>query len=260
MDAKLLKELDANKPTPLSEQRTHLKALVYGDWGVGKTVLACSSGKRTLLITSGDGGESSLNDYPELKSRVRIVRSMGLSHIKAIFKAIEEEHPDYKEYEVVVIDTISSVCDQFLRNMVDNFTIANDRNIAKPRSRGDSLEVEGMADYKFLAQHMRDLAPVSSAAHVDVVWLSHEREPSFTDEAKGNYLTRPKMPEKAADAIAESVHLVGNLEKTRKGRTVERTLNFEGSNRLAAKSRIKELEDKKIPVEKFWDIVEEWRK
>jgi hypothetical protein len=259
MDNALLKELDANKPVDLSEQRTFLKAFIYGDWGVGKTVLACSSGKRTLIITSGDGGESSLRNHPEYKDNCSIIQCQGLSHIKAIFKAIEEGHPDYKEYEVVVIDTISSICEQYLKNLVDNYDVNKDRHVAKPKKAGSVLEAEGMGDYKFLAAHMRDLAPVSSAAPVDVVWLSHEREPSFTDEAKGNYLVRPKMPEKASDAVAEVCHVVGNYTKKKAGQKITRELNFSGSNRLAAKSRIAELEDKTITVDKFWETVERWR-
>lgn len=259
MDSKLLKALDANKPVSVTTQRTHIKAFIYGDWGVGKTVLACSSGKKTLLITSGDGGEASLNDHPSLLPLVDVVRCAGLSHIKAVFKAIEEGHEDYKDYKVVVIDTISSICDQFLKNLVDNYTVNKDRHTAKPKRMGETLEAEGMGDYKFLAAHMRDLAPVSSSVPVDVIWLAHEREPSFTDEAKGVYLTRPKLPEKASDAIAENVHLVGLLEKNRRGKNVERTLRFDGSDRLAAKSRIQILDGKTIPVDDFWKVVEEWR-
>lgn len=259
MEAELLKALNANEPKSLSEQAKYIKALIYGDWGVGKTVLACSSGRRTLLITSGDGGESALYDYPDIRSNIDSVKAMGLSHVKAIFKAIEEKHEDYKDYEVVVVDTISSMCDQYLKNMVDNYTVNKDRHTAKPKKTGASLEAEGMGDYKFLAAHMRDLAPNSIAAPCDVLWLSHEREPSFTDEAKGVFLTRPKMPEKAADAIAECCHIVGLLERTKKGSQTKRTLKFEGSNRLAAKSRIKSLDDTTIDVDKFWPLVEQWR-
>lgn len=259
MDPKLLKELDAVKPIALTEQCTYLKALLYGDWGVGKTVTACSSGKSTLLITSGDGGESALTDYPDIKQRVRTISFRGISHIKAIFKAIEEGHPDYKDYEVVVIDTISSICDQYLKNMVDNYTIQNDRVTAKPKAGGTALEGEGRGDYRFLSNHLNDLAPVSIAAPVDVIWLSHEREPSTDEQAKGNYLTRPKMPQGAADAVAQVCHLVGNLEKKKQGSKVSYTLNFCGSNRLAAKSRIKALNDKTIDVSDFWRVVERWR-
>ncbi len=259
MDSALLKELDANEPQSLDQQGTYIKAFIYGDWGTGKTTLACSSGRPTLLITSGDGGESVLLNYPEYRGNCEIVRSMGIAHIKTIFRAIEEGHDRYVQYGVVVIDLISSICDQYLKNMVDNYTVNKDRHIAKPRSVGQSLEAEGMGDYKFLAAHMRDLVPVTIAAPVDVIWLASEREPSFTDEAKGNYLTRPKLPEKASDAIAEHCHLVGNLEKKKQGTKVTRTINFSGSNRLAAKSRINELEDKIIPVEEFWTIVDKWR-
>jgi enamine deaminase RidA (YjgF/YER057c/UK114 family) len=259
MEAELLKALNATRPVALAEQEKHVKAFIYGDWGSGKTLLACSSGKRTLLITSGDGGEATLYDHPDIRDNVRTVRCMGLSHIKAVLKAIEERHDDYADYHVVVVDTISSVCDQYLKNMVDNYTVNKDRHMAKPKSTGKTLEAEGMGDYKFLAAHMRDLAPVSIAAPVDVIWLSQEREPSFTDEAKGVYLTRPKMPEKAADAVAECCHVVGLLEKKRKGSKVTRTLKFEGSDRLAAKSRIKSLDDKTIDANEFWGLVEEWR-
>lgn len=263
MDRDLLKELNANKPVGLSEQTTYLKAFIYGDWGVGKTVLACNSGKRTLIITSGDGGESSLLNHLDIRSKCTIVLSQGLAHVKAIFKAIEEGIEGYTDYDVVVVDTISSMCDQYLKNIVDNYeskTSQKDRHSFVSKTKGmSSFEVEGMGDYKALAAHMRDLAPVSVAAPVDVVWLSHEREPSFTDEAKGNYLTRPKMPEKASDAIAEVCHVVGNLEKKKKGTKFERTLNFTGSDRLAAKSRVGALENKVINVDEFWKTIEEWR-
>ena len=259
MNSDLLKELDAFQPVPLSTQAGYLKALIYGDWGTGKTRLACSSGRHTLIISSGDGGESTLRDLPEYRDRCEIVRSQGISHIKAIFKAISMEHPLYVKYEVVVVDLINAICDQYLKNMVDNYNVNKDRHIAKPKGAGASLEAEGMGDYKFLAAHMRDLVPMSVAAPVDVIWLSSEREPTFTDEAKGIYLTRPKMPEKASDAISEHCHLVGLLEKKKQGTKVTRTLNFSGSNRLAAKSRIGDLEDKVIPVEEFWPIVDKWR-
>lgn len=264
MHADLLKELNKHVPTDISSQRTFINALIYGDWGVGKTSIACASGRPTLIISSGDGGESVLRNTSfnnGISKTVSIVQCAGLSHIKAIFNAIIEQHPDYQHYEVVVVDTISSICDQYLHNLVSNYTVNKDRHTAKPKTSGAVLEAEGMGDYKFLAAHMRDLAPVSSACPVDVIWLSHEREPSFTDEAKGNYLTRPKMPEKTSDALAEVCDLVGLLEKKRVGKDTKRTLNFDGSDRLAAKSRIDLLEGQKsVSVDEFWKIVETWRK
>lgn len=263
MDAALLKELDKHVPTSVLSDRTHINALIYGDWGTGKTTLACSSGRNTLIISSGDGGESVLRNST-LSDRnsesVSIVQCQGLSHIKAIFNAVIEQHKDYKHYEVLVVDTISSLCDQYLRNLVDNYNVSKDRSTAKPKGSGVTLEAPGMGDYKFLTSHMQDLAPVSSAVPADIVWLSHEREPSFTDEAKGIYLTRPKMPEKASDALAEVCDVVGLLEKKKQGREVKRTLRFDGSDRVAAKSRIASLEGQTINVDEFWNIVEMWRK
>lgn len=261
MHSDLLRELSKYVPTSVTSKRTYLNALIYGDWGVGKTSLACSSGRNTLLISSGDGGESVLRNNNSDTKNVSIVQCAGLSHVKAIFSAIIEQHQDYKHYEVVVVDTVSSICDQYLHNLVANYNVNKDRHTAKPKTTGTILEAEGMGDYKFLAAHMRDLAPISSIAPVDVVWLSHEREPSFTDEANGKFLTRPKMPEKASDALAEVCDVVGLLEKKRVGKETKRTLNFDGSDRLAAKSRIDLLEGQKsVPVDEFWKIVETWRK
>lgn len=260
MDARLLKELNANRPEPLSQQKPFLKALIYGDWGVGKTTVACTSGRRTLLISSGDGGEFSLHDYPEYRDSISILQCQGLSHIKAVFQAISEGIEGWNTYEVVAIDTISSIADQFLKNLVDNYQVNNDRILAKPRKPGaPQMEAEGMGDYRFLTAHVRDLAPVSARAPVDVIWIAHEREPSFMDEAKGSFLTRPKLPEKAADAIAENCHLVGLMQKTRVGKEIKRTITFMGSDRTAAKSRIKSLNDMTIQADEFWKNVEEWR-
>lgn len=259
MDAALLKELSKYAPVQVGERRAYINALIYGDWGVGKTSLACSSGRNTLIVSSGDGGESVLRNNNQDPSKISIVQCQGLSHIKAIFNAVIEQHSDYKHYEVLVIDTISSICDQYLRNLVDNYTIAKDRTTAKPKTTGQVMETSGQGDYKFLTSHIQDLAPVSTAVPADVIWLSHEREPSWADQEKGNYLTRPKIPEKSADAIAEVCTLVGNLEKKKQGKDVKRTLNFNGSDRLAAKSRIASLEGKTIDVNDFWKQVEMWR-
>lgn len=260
LDRKLKEELDKHEPESLHTQGTYLNALLYGDWGVGKTTLALSSGRPTLIISSGDGGESVVRNLPgDQWKQTNIVQCQGLSHIRAIFEAITEGHSKYSAYEVVVIDTVSAICDQYLNNLVTNFSTSTgqkDRHIAIPRSGGERMEAEGMGDYKFLASHMRALAPVSSKAPVDKVWIAHEREPTFMDEAKGNYLTRPKMPERASDALAEVCHVVGLVEK-KKGK---RTINFNGSDRLAAKSRIKSLEDKTIQVDAFWPEVEKWKK
>lgn len=256
MNSELLKELSKYAPEPVSSKSTYINALIYGDWGTGKTTLACSSGRPTLIISSGDGGESVLrNKGHGFSDDVSVVKCQGLSHIKAIFNALIEQMEDYKHYEVVVVDTISSICDQYLNNLVLNYNIAKDRTTAKPKTTGVVMETSGQGDYKFLTSHMQDLAPVSSAVPADIIWISHEREPSWADQEKGNYLTRPKIPEKSADALAEVCHLVGILEKKRAGRT----LNFDGSDRLAAKSRIAALEGKKINVNEFWQSVETWR-
>lgn len=260
MDAALLKELSKYAPAQVGERRAYINALIYGDWGTGKTSLACSSGRNTLIISSGDGGESVLRNNNQDSSKVSIVQCQGLSHIKAIFNAVIEQHPDYKSYEVLVIDTISSICDQYLRNLVDNYTIAKDRTTAKPKTVGQVMETSGQGDYKFLTSHMQDLCPVSTEVPADVIWLSHEREPSWADQEKGNFLTRPKIPEKSADAIAEVCTVVGNIEKKKQGKETRRTLNFNGSDRLAAKSRIASLEGQTINVDEFWNAVENWRK
>lgn len=265
MDAALLKELSkyAPQPTNVSSKRTFINALIYGDWGTGKTTLACSSGRPTLIIGSGDGGESVLQNKSEnsrFSDDISLVPCQGLSHIKAIFNAVIEQHPDYKHYEVLVVDTISSICDQYLRRLVDLYTIAKDRTTAKPKTVGQVMETSGQGDYKFLTSHMQDLCPVSTAVPADVIWLSHEREPSWADQEKGNFLTRPKIPEKSADAIAEVCTVVGNIEKKKQGKETRRTLNFNGSDRLAAKSRIASLEGQTINVDEFWNAVENWRK
>lgn len=260
MNSELLKELSKYAPEAVSSKRTHINALIYGDWGVGKTSLACSSRRPTLIISSGDGGESVLRNASDGNSNdVSIVQCQGLSHIKAILCAITEQLEDYKHYEVVVVDTISSVCDQYLNNLVKNYNVSKDRTTAKPKTSGSVMETSGQGDYKFLTSHMQDLAPVAGSTPVDIIWISHEREPSWADIEKGNFLTRPKLPEKSADALAEVCDLVGNLEKKKVGKDTKRTLNFNGTDRLAAKSRVKSLEGQTINVENFWKEIEAWR-
>src|ERR1044071_2043789 len=137
MHADLLKELSRHVPESVTAKRTHINALFYGDWGVGKTTLACSSGKATLLVSSGDGGESVLRNKNNGNSEnISLVQCQGLSHIKAILNAITEQLEGYKHYQVVVVDTISSICDQYLNSLVANYNVAKDRATAKPKTSG----------------------------------------------------------------------------------------------------------------------------
>jgi hypothetical protein len=243
----------------VASKKSYIRALIYGDWGVGKTTLACSSGRTTLHLSSGDNGEDVLHNHPEALHKTSTLLMEGISHVEAVAEAVASSagYDHYGAYRdgVLVIDTASGLCVRYLGNLVDNYNVKNDRLLAKPRGTGDTLEAEGLADYRFLANHMAKAVPTIHSAPMDVVWLAWEREPSFLDKERSNFLTRPKMPEKAMDAIAEGCHLVGCMEK--KG--TKRTLNFEGSNRFAGKSRISKFNDKVVPVDSFWSAVDEWR-
>lgn len=269
----LVRYLNEYKPRPVTEVRKHLRQLAFGDWGTGKTTLACASGRPTLHLSTGDKGYEVLkkpySDY------TKTVPLNGIAHLKGIGKAIQAGIAGYDKWVdgVVVIDTVSGLCQKFNRNQVDytrvgkssdrmNISLINAKERSPDYDDDYKMEVVGRRDYNVLTDVMfRAIYDVVNDIPADVIWLAWEKGGAKTDE-KGNEVFTPftaKMPEGTKDIVAESAHLVSRLYKM----NGVRKLASQGDNRAQGKSRITELEKKELVIqdkpEEFWKIIERWR-
>lgn len=259
-DKDLLKLLEgASAPVSCGENSLPPKGMLYGHPGTRKTVTACAAagqGKRVLLLSSGDGGEISLNNHPEIKAGVDVLQLQGLTHLKAVGLGIKAGLEAYSGYDLVVVDTISQLADNFLESRVANCVDSsgpggtNGRPVSKAR-RGvegeEDIETEGMNDYKLLARQMRALMSIWKDVPTQVIWLAHEREPSFLAK-KNQDLCTPDLPGKAFTELAEQMTYIGKLTVTERGQGY---INFSSNSMQIGKSRISGLNGK-METEKFW--------
>lgn len=206
MDKRLLEALESEKPEPLAGRPKWVKTFLYGEYGTGKTILACSLVIHKGLLIATDTGTDSIYNHPELLDKIDVLPYRGLSQLTAIAQAIEEGHPDYIQYDTIIIDTISQVQEEYIDWLGENFKYSgNHRVVAEPRKPGpnkSSMEIVGLPDYRLARDHMR--GPIKSLikAPVHVHFLAHLREPTMMDEQKGKLVRRPTLTEAVFKLIA----------------------------------------------------------
>lgn len=262
----LEKALEANPPEPLGNRTKNVKVFLYGEYGVGKTInsVSCgvSTGKRVLLVRT-DTGTDSLYNHPDLLEHTDIVDYKGLSQLTAIAEAIAEGLTvggvDYSLYGAVIIDTVSQVQEEYLDWILENFKFTgNHRTVAEPRSaklRLQAEEITGLPDYHLARNKMRGPVKALIKAPVDVYFIAHLREPSFTDVAKGKLVRRPTLTETVFKLIAREVSLMGLMERSGSKREIQ----FLTDKKTVSKSRIKELDGKTIDADTLPQIIQEWK-
>jgi len=265
MDQKLLKALETEgKPKPLASTKRYYKGFLYGEYGVGKTKLCGDLVQKKGLCIATDTGPETFFNHPELLDKIDIVEYQGLSHITAIASAIAEGatvgETDYSEYDLVWVDTVSQVQEEYLDFLNDNFTYTgNYREKAMPRDPRSGLtvqEVIGQPDYHLTRNHMRHPIKSLIKAPVDVIFTAHLREPSPIEQGKGKITKRPTLTETVFKLIAREATWMGLME--REG--TKRTIQFETTKKSVAKSRIAELDNKVINADALPNILHEWKR
>ena len=260
MDPKRLQALQESVPQPLKDRERYVKAFIYGEFGVGKTILAASCTQNKGLIIATDTGTDSLYNHPELLEKHDIVPYKGLQHLTAVAEAISEGVEGYEQYDNVIVDTISQVQEEYLDWLLDNFKFSgNMRTLAEPRNARDrtleSQEITGLPDYHLARNKMRGPVKALIKAPVDVFFLAHLREPSMMDIQKGKLVRRPTLTETVFKLIAREASLLGLMERSAK----ERTVQFLTDKKTIAKSRIIELDNKTINADTLPQIIQEWK-
>jgi len=254
------------EPLPLHQSPHYLKACFYGEFGTGKTVLAARCGRpntRTLFIAV-DPGWVSLKNHPEITD-IDIVEYQGLKHVATIARAIKEGHSRYKDVGLVIVDTLSEIQENYVDFLAEKATWSKDSRpvaiIKDDNGRPQNEVIPGMDDYHLARNKMRPIVRDLCKAPVDVIFTAHLREPGPMDkQMTGGTSTplrerRPTLTEKLYLVVARECHLLGFME--REGN--KRTIQFETTKTVSAKSRIKELDGRKVTAEELPQIIQKWR-
>jgi hypothetical protein len=226
MDQKILDAL-LETITPLQETETYVKVLLYGEAGVGKTVLACNFGEKVILVDSAEGWVSLIN-HPEVEKKVQRIQYQGLSQLDAICDAIIEGH---------------LVCDTLVLDEASGIAVLDLDTVLKARSDKDASKdpnIPTQPDFFSNTERIRRAMSRILRLPCNVVLVSHQREDR--DERTGRTFIRPAFTPKTRQSIVQLCHLVGHLTANEltdeDGTTYVRKLQVQPTAVITAKSRI----------------------
>lgn len=251
-------------PKKLTEVERYWKGFLYGEYGVTKTVTTARCIEKRGLIVGTDRGVQAIFNHPELIDKVEIVEYHGLKHLTAIATAVAEQQLVYREFDLVSLDTVSQMQEEYLDWLNDNFTYSgeNARNKATPTRDAKTAdrtlteqEIIGFGDYHLARRNMSTPIKTLVKAPVNVMFLAHLREPSFLEAAKGKLVRRPTLTETVFKLIAREASFLGLMERN----GTKRTIQFVTDKKTVSKSQIAELDNKIINADDLPNILMEWR-
>lgn len=207
----------------VSEKPPHLKILVYGDPGVGKTVFA--AGAPAPLFIDAEHGTRSLLNHPEFKN-VLVLPLRSWEDLENLF--LEIRAGEFDDIETIVIDSIS----ELQKRQMDELLKAA---AAKDRNRNPYLPFQ--QDYKENTEILRRLVVSFRDLEKNLIITAHSQE--ATDEGTGTIYQRPAVTPKLASTLEGIMDVLGYLSlEIDKDGNQKRSLQVMPSRRIKAKCRI----------------------
>lgn len=155
---------------PTSDDPKTWNIMLYGPPGTGKSTAAASSPGPVLYLNAD--GPGALR-FARTKSKIDEAVWKGVETLEAAFVALRDRT---KAYKTVVIDPISEVYDDILRDLATNRGKSPDAKVAI-QHHGEALE-----RIKRFNKLTRDM-------DINVVWVAHEQQTQ--DETTGEVLSVP---------------------------------------------------------------------
>ena len=189
---KMIGNLPIVKPSTAMQ---HLKILVYGYPGVGKTVFAATANddKRTspALLIDLEGGTLSIAD-----KNIDVVRVTEFKQLSEVYQYLRNG----SHYKTVIIDSLTEVQKLNMYEILQQAVAANparDPDIPRIDEWGKSVE-----QMRRLVRYFRDLP-----MHVIITALAQE----VRDERDGNITVKPALPGRLSDEVSGFLDIVGYL-------------------------------------------------
>lgn len=238
--------LNALTGSMMDETNLTFKGIIYGDPGVGKTVLGAAIGKKVLLVAGDPDGWQSLINHPELGlgTRIKVMEYQGLKQLEYLADAIVDGAKPFDEFDTINIDTLSHV------SGVD-LDLVTRVNIDKKGYKGGEKTLENMKfDYTqdmfgvYNQNALRVKAAIHKlfAANVNIVATAHTYQRKI--RATNTERTEPLFPPAVLAAINANVSMMGYMEANEAGLdsdgTVKyhRKIQYHPTKTILAKTRI----------------------
>lgn len=240
-----VKELEAKR----------LKALIYGESGVGKTVEAQALAqmftpldKEILYIDTGEGWVS-LENHPQLKKRTKRMVYTGLSQIETMVEVMQAGVPGWNNYGTIIFDEFSTSADNFLHVVLDT-------NNVKKLTEAPEFKHWGILS-RNIKDTIRKLLELKETHHL--LFIAHERlrEDTITKRKQ----VRPDFMDSVERAIKRDMHVIGRMTAEVTNQTgapiYSRQIQVHPTTLVVGKTRVGGL-DIKVNPETFNTRLKQW--
>lgn len=186
------------KPSELAYNST-IKALVYGQPGLGKSTLALSTPNPVLF--DFDGGIQRVNGAFQCPT-------LQVQNWTEVLQALQELEKEPNDFKTIVIDTAGKMLDY-----MSTYIIQQDNRLGK---RDGSLTLQGFGARKIM--FINFLMRVSMMGK-HVIFVAHEREEKDGDIR----IVRPEIGGSSAGDLIKELDLVGYMQAIGNKRTISWT-------------------------------------
>ena len=258
-------ELEALRQSVRVESYRNYVGVLYGEFGMRKTTTALRCMQKKAVILYADPGWHVAHNHPDefkVGENVIPVEYQGLSQVRALLQAIEEQQTPFDGVDLIVVDTISQIQENYIDFLLANAQYSGNYREKATAKQGKKLEdgdreieIPGMPDYHLARNKIRPIVMDLTAAPINVIFLAHTREPGPIEKASGKIEKRPNITEALYKVISRNATFIGHMDKDKNN---EYTVNFAPSKTLSAKSQIPELTDRKINSDELPRYLADW--
>ena len=202
----------------------HIKLLLYGPPGVGKTTFVADAPKPIFI--DFENSTEALRGGPN--ESVDVIRDPDqIGDPEAVLRFIQSKA--IEQYETVVIDTISSMYDAFMLNWMTSPKVRN-------RSNSDR-HIAQQYDFRKITNVLKEIFYVLQYKKMHVVLIAHEKELVDTETNRVLQI-RPQLPPAAEKAVERLINELFYMEKKPglKG-PATRLLHVDAQGKILAKNR-----------------------
>lgn len=254
MDSKELAALqEMTQPMDLQDEDRLFRAIFYGDFGAGKTSLAAECvrvlGGNALWVTT-DSGYVVLEKYPDLYPKIQRVPFVSMRQLRNIAQAHDEGIQPYADVSTLVWDTVSTSVQDTLTGLVGPGQLYFEKEQLAPT-------LEGRPQYRMVERSLIKTIKILRDSKLNIIFITHMKEPSEQEKNKGKLAVRPNMPEASYNAVAREASIIGYVHKEKRGEA--RYISCEGTITEAGKSQIPTIPEKKYKVQEIPPLLELWK-
>lgn len=238
--------IDALMDSWITDEDIRFKGIIYGDPGVGKTVLGSTIGDKILFVSADPDGYQSLINHPELGlgTRIKPMEYKGISQLEYLADAVVEGIKPFSEFDTINLDTLSHISGMDLDTVLKV-------KIDRAGYRGGVVSLENMKfDYEkdMFGVYNQNATRIKGAlyklftANVNIVATAHTYQRKI--RATNTEQTQPLFPPAVLAAINANVSLMAYLTANDAGLDSDgsvkyaRQIQYHPTRTIMAKTRI----------------------